>query len=434
MGASDPRWRELLNQRPDDPFWIDDDQTVSRGELMHAIDARTRQWHQDGWSDGHRVALDTAPTLDTVVSILSAMHAGLSVLLLPRRELAARRAELAERAGAQHADASPLDHSHPIPGTVWVRSSGSLGRPRWIIHTAGSLLAGAGPAADHLDFGVGARWRLSLPMDHVGGLSLVFRALVGGGALLAGEASTGDSHRSLVATQLRRLLDLGEAVDLRCLLVGGGPIGTSLKQAALEAGLPLVVSYGLSETGALLSASSRDDEPELLTHPHYAGRPLVPGSVAVDEEGVVLIRGNMLCGATADEGGVPVPLRLTDGWLSTGDLGRLDNGCLFITGRRDNVMISGGEKLPAEELEAALLALPGVLEAVVVPVADEEFGQRPGAFIRWMDGREQSLAAVRRALAFELASWKLPVAMWPLPEGVGFKPDRAALTRLANPR
>jgi len=434
MGASEPRWRNLLNQRPDDPFWIDDDQTVRRGELMHAIDKRVRQWHEDGWAAGHRVALDTAPTLDTVVSILSAMHAELSVLLLPRRELAARRSELAKRAGARPANGSPLSRSQPMPGTVWVRSSGSLGRPRWIIHTASSLLAGAAPAADHLDFGVGARWRLSLPMDHVGGLSLVFRALVGGGALLAGEASTGDSHRSLVATQLRRLLDLGDVVDLRCLLVGGGPIGTSLKQSAIEAGLPLVVSYGLSETGALLSASSWDDEPGLLTHPHYAGRPLVPGSVAVDEEGAVFVRGDMLCDATADEDGVPEPLPLTEGWLSTGDLGRLDGERLFITGRRDNVMISGGEKLPAEELEAALLALPGVLEVVVVPVDDEEFGQRPGAFIRWMDGREQSLAAVRRALAFEVASWKMPVAMWALPEGVGFKPDRVALTRLANPR
>lgn len=432
MGASEPRWRELLNQRPDDPFWIDDEVTVSRGDLAHAIDERAQQWRRDGWTTGHRVALDAAPTLDTVVSILSAMHTELSVLLLPRRELAARRVELAERAGAKPADALPLDHSHPMPRTVWVRSSGSLGRPRWIIHTAESLLAGAGPAADHLDFSVGARWRLSLPLDHVGGLSLVFRALIGGGALLAGEASASDSHRSLVATQLRRLLDTGEVVDLRCLLVGGGPIGASLKLSALEAGLPLVVSYGLSETGALLSASSFDDERGLLTHAHYAGRPLVPGTVAVNEDGVVLVRGAMLAGATADEDGVPESMSLTDGWLSTGDLGRLEGEQLFITGRRDNVMISGGEKLAAEELEAALLALPGVLEAVVVPVDDEEFGQRPGAFIRWRDGREQSLAAVQRALAFDVASWKMPTAMWPLPEGVGFKPDRAALTRLAN--
>ncbi len=297
-----------------------------------------------------------------------------------------------------------------------------------------SMLAGASVAARHCAFGPGARWQLSLPVDHVGGLSLIFRALAGGGALLAGGTTTGETHRSLVATQLRRLLDGDETPDLQCLLLGGGPIVAPLRQAALEAGLPLVVSYGLTETGAMVTASAPDDPPELLTHPHYAGRLLVPGTVAVSDDGIVQIKGPMLCQAMADDDGVPRSPTLTDGWLSTGDLGRLEGDRLFVTGRRDNVMISGGEKLAAEELEAALLALDGVLEAVVVPVDDVEFGQRPGAFLRWAAGQERSLEEIRRELEDRLASWKMPMALWPLPDHVGFKPDRAALTRLANPR
>ena len=95
-------------------------------------------------------------------------------------------------------------------------------------------------------------------------------------------------------------------------------------------------------------------------------------------------------------------------------------------------MISGGEKLPAEELEAALLELEGVEDVVVVPVVDMEFGQRPVAFVQWADGRERALAGVVEELAGQVASWKMPVAMWALPKSGGLKPDRAALQKLAE--
>jgi len=125
---------------------------------------------------------------------------------------------------------------------------------------------------------------------------------------------------------------------------------------------------------------------------------------------------------------------VTDEWLLTGDLGRLDDEQLHVTGRRDNVIISGGEKMPAEELEAALLMLAGVEDAVVVAVPDAEFGQRPVAFVQWSSGKERSAREVREELAVFVARWKRPVAIWPLPAAGGLKPDRAALQRLALTR
>ena len=413
MASVESTWLDLLDNRPGDPFWVDEARTVSRGELRDQIAVQAARLPTD-----YHLALDAEPSFNTVCRLLAALSIDLSVLLVPRREPPAVRDRLTRRAGAR----GPA-------GTVWIRSSGSLGNPRWIIHTPRSLLAGAAAVAEHLDFGPGARWRLSLPLDHVGGLALVFRALAGGGALTLGP---GETHCSLVATQLRRLLASGDDPDLRCVLVGGGPIPASLRRDALAAGLPLVVSYGLSETGAVLTASHPDDDVDLLCHAHYAGRSLLPDTVTTDSDGNIRVTGPALCKATAGDDGTVSPLDLKDGWLATGDLGHLDHGHLFVTGRRDNVMISGGEKLPAEKLEVALLELDGVEDVVVVPVADAEFGQRPVAFVRWADGREQTLAAVVEKLAGRVAAWKKPVAMFALPESSGFKPDRAALRKLAE--
>jgi len=406
-------WLDLLDNRPGDPFWVDETRTASRGELREKIAAQTARLQA-----GVHLALDAEPSFDTVCTLLAALSIDLSVLLVPRREPAAVRDRLARGAGARG-----------LAGTVWIRSSGSLGNPRWLIHTPRTLLAGATAVAEHLDFGPGACWRVSLPLDHVGGWALVFRALAGGGALTL---LPGETHCSLVATQLRRLLTAGDVPDLRCVLVGGGPIPAALRRDALAAGLPLVVSYGLSETGAVLTASLPDDDVDLLCHAHYAGRSLLPDTVATDNDGNICVTGPALCKATAGDDGTVAPLDLKDGWLATGDLGHLDHERLLVTGRRDNVMISGGEKLPAEELEAALLEIDGVEDVVVVPVADAEFGQRPVAFVRWADGREQTLAAVVEKLAGRVASWKKPVAMWALPVSSGFKSDRAALRKLAE--
>ncbi len=431
MPTTDRHWLTLLEERPEAPFW----DGVSRGELNTAVVSRAAELRREGWSSGDRLALAPDADVATVIAVLAALHADLSVLLLPRREPPSVQDSLVACAGARRADATSAktsDSGNRLPGTIWIRSSGSLGNPRWIIHTPATMLAGAAVAARHLDFGPGARWRVSLPLDHVGGLSLIFRAMAGGGALTTQDDAT---HVSLVATQLRRLLaggaDLGRH---RCVLLGGGPAPTALRREALSAGVPLVVSYGLSETGAVTAASALDDPPDALCRDHFAGRPLVPGSIDVNKGGIVRVGGPALCVATAGDDGKPSPMRLEDGRLPTGDLGHFDGNDLFVTGRHDNVIVSGGEKLPAEELEAALLALDGVLEAVVVPVPDDEFGQRPAAFVSWQAGRERSLDALREALAGTIAEWKRPVAIWPMPESDGFKPDRAILRHLALER
>jgi O-succinylbenzoic acid--CoA ligase len=416
-------WRPYLDLHPDDPFWIDDAGVLARGELGRAVDARARELARTGGSPGQRHPLEPHPTRQTVVDLLGALAAGATAVLLPLREPPARRRALA--AGATAEDGAP--------GQIWVRTSGSGGQPRWVIHLAETLMAGAEAAATRVAFGRGSAWRLSLPLDHVGGLSLIWRALVGGGALLAGGDPARETHRSLVPTQLHRALAAGEEASLRhlrCLLLGGAPLPPTLRRRALAAGMPLRVSYGLTETGALVAASLPGDA--LCGEADYAGRPLWPGRVAVDDDGLVRVSAPSLAVGRADDTGAMAPLDLdAGGLLPTHDLGRLEGDALYVTGRRGNVIVSGGEKLAAEELEGALLGLPGVLAAVVVPLDDAEFGQRPVAFLATTDQARWPADAVREALADQVARWKLPRHVLPLPDGAGLKADRAALRRLA---
>ena len=417
------RWRPYLDLHPDDPFWIDADGTLSRGALGQAVDARARTLQDDGWVAGRRYPLEAVPTRATLIDLLGALAAGCSVVLLPLREPEPRRRELA----------AALDTADASPGQLWVRTSGTGGRARWMVHVPLTLMAAAEAAATRVGFGRGALWRVSLPLDHVGGLSLVWRALVSGGGLTTVD-HPGETHRSLVPTQLHRALVAGDVDDLcrlRCLLLGGAPISPDLRTRALAVGLPLRVSYGLTETGALVAASLPGDP--LLPRADYVGRPLWPGKLTVADTGEVRVAGPSLAVWQADDDGVLAPLSLdAEGWLATGDLGRRDGDAVYVSSRRDNLIISGGEKLAAEELEAALLTLPGVLEAVVVPVADDEFGQRPVAFLATEDGVAWSVAAIREALRDQVAAWKLPDRVLAMPGGAGLKVDRGLLGRLAR--
>jgi len=124
------------------------------------------------------------------------------------------------------------------------------------------------------------------------------------------------------------------------------------------------------------------------------------------------------------------------GWFDTGDLGWLDEaGYLHVEGRRDNRFISGGENIQPETIERTLLRLPGVAEAVVVPVPDPEFGERPAAFVR-TEGERWEPDRWRAELRQALPGFMVPVAFWPwpeLPDG-GIKASRQLLKEEARRR
>jgi O-succinylbenzoic acid--CoA ligase len=323
------------------------------------------------------------------------------------------------------------------PATI-IFTSGSTGIPKAALHTFGNHYYNALGSNANIMLRPRDRWLHSLPLYHVGGLSILIRCLLAGATIALpghgapiGEsiAGLGATHVSLVSTQLLRLFreDI-ELAGLKAVLMGGGPVSASLVDEALSRGLPVHTSYGLTEMASQVTTTPPGASLEAL---RTAGRVLPEREVSISEEGEILVRGATLFSGYVEGGRLDLPLD-ADGWFHTGDLGDLDeNGDLHLLGRRDNLFISGGENIQPEEIEEVLCRLDGIDEAVVVPVPDPEFGYRPVAFVRTDGDEPGDLAPELRKV---LPGFKVPVAVHPWPEQTrrDLKPDRNALRERAR--
>ena len=387
------------------------------------------------------VRAETSPAL--VVWVLAALRARRLLIPLSTRwpdsavdavlaRLGLDLTEVADVPPAGPASAAPdLD-----PDRLWtvVHTSGSTGAPKPIVHTVDNHLESAAGVIAHLGLRPGDRWLLDLPLYHVGGLGVVVRCALAGAALavplremLARERveRLRPTHASFVATQLLRLLDAGaDLSSLRAVLLGGSAIPAGLVERARQRGVPVSVSYGLTEMTSTVTATEPGGDAAT------SGRALPGREVRVSSDGEIEVGGPCL-GALLEEDAVQ-PL---GPWYPTGDLGALDpEGRLTVTGRRDLQFVSGGENVRPEAIEAALHALDAVAEAVVVPVPDAEFGQRPIAFVRPAPGHGLDPAALADAVRQSLPGFMVPAAFYDWPGSGGLKPDRPALAREAERR
>jgi o-succinylbenzoate---CoA ligase len=214
---------------------------------------------------------------------------------------------------------------------------------------------------------------------------------------------------SLVPTQLARLLDAGATPgpDLRRILLGGGPMPRALLARARAARFAVHPSYGLTQACSTVTVAEAGD---LETQ----GRPLPGVRVATAPDGEILVEG-----AT-----VAAPLR-------TGDLGRLDEqGRLVVTGRKRDLIVTGGENVAPAEVEAVLAEHPAVAEAAVFARADAEWGEAICALVVPRAGARPSPAALRAHCRERLAPFKVPKAfelVGALPRTESGKVRRAAL-------
>jgi O-succinylbenzoic acid--CoA ligase len=322
-----------------------------------------------------------------------------------------------------------------------VFTSGSSGTPKAVCHGIAGMRHASRVTAAALDLRAGDRWLLSLPLHHVSGLSVVLRCAEAGAVCVLPPAGAPLSeilrdalptHVSLVATQVRRLLEQGAVppLSLRCALLGGGPSPAPLVADALRCGFPVRNSYGMTETFAMIAVSppnaSADEAAE-------AADVIEPGTVRL-VDGRIAVRGERLLLGYYRDGRLD-PARDTDGFFLTEDRGILDGDRLSVLGRADTVFISGGENVAPEEVEAALLRLDGVADAVVVPVPHADFGRVPAAFLRTRDGSVPEITALRAALTATLPRHCLPRTVFPWPADApvpAAKPDRAWWRTRAN--
>lgn len=330
------------------------------------------------------------------------------------------------------------------PQSVIIRTSGSTGHPRDIVLPYQAFVASATATVERLDLRRSDVWWASLPPAHVGGLTLLLRAAqVGCGVEYSDgfDASTfwrlcaehRITHASMVPTMLRRVLEAAPAdadpSSLRTVLIGGAASDTGLLKHATRMGIPVAVTWGMTETCSQLSTATPD---ETAVDPTHSGRLLRGVELQDDPVGRLSVRTpTMSLGELVD--GVLVPLADPDGWFATDDLGDQDtDGFVRITGRVSDRIISGGVNVDPVMIERELRTLPWIEDVAVLGLPDEEWGERVTAVvvvgIAEARSDEQLLASLPETLSAAYRP-KTLVRMAALPLNANGKVDRPALRR-----
>ncbi len=304
-------------------------------------------------------------------------------------------------------------------------SSGSSGEPKAVQHSLGSHYFSAQGSNENIPVKLNSRWLVSLPLYHVSGLSIIFRCLLGGAALVIPDENSKlrgiivkqkVTHVSLVAAQLFRLLaDKKPFVPLKKLkavLLGGSAIPEPLIKKAVASGLPVYVSYGLTEmasqvaTTGLLKGKDFSWKAKLLRY----------RKVRISGEGEILLSGKTLFQGYVS-GGKLMPCVDRQGWFHSGDIGYRENGrYLIVKGRKDRMFISGGENIFPEEIEQAIYKSGLVAGVVVVPVQSQEYGFRPIAFVKPKKNKRVNRLALIKYLSRHLPKFKIPEDFYAWPK------------------
>lgn len=371
--------------------------------------------------------------LDTLINTLAPhWSVGIDNNAIPALNVQAPSDAVAFSAGA-------IESQQPV---TMILTSGSTGTPKAAVHSYQNHLASAEGANAHLPLIEGDRWLLSLPLFHVGGVAILFRAALAGATItlpnerpLLAQIQQGNiSHLSLVPTQLHQLIAQGidlQSWSIKHLLLGGGPIPGALLAALSASHTACYTTYGLTEMGSQVTTSHPD---ETLSAPS-SGRLLKYRELMINTDNEILCRGDTLFLGYWREGAI-VPSVDSDGWFHTQDRGEISAGQLQVQGRSDNMFISGGENIQPETIEQLIYQQATVLQVIVVPQKDMQYGERPVAFMDINGEWSGTVETTQEQLRTHLPRFAHPIAYYPWPAHMpqGLKPSRPLFKRYANER
>lgn len=287
----------------------------------------------------------------------------------------------------------------PVFKSNWVASimytSGTTGKPKGVLQTFGNHFYSAVSSALNLGLSSADKWLCVAPIFHISGFSIIMRGLIYGMTvrlvekfraeelerILANETVT---IMSVVPFMLKKLIQQQNKTNthynsaFRCMLLGGGTIDRETLEACLQRSIPVVQCYGMTETCSQIVALRSADA---LLKLGSVGQPLFSTQLKLSKDGEILLKTPAL---TPGYLNLPdkLPSKMIDGWYRTGDIGHLDKeGYLYIDGRADEMLISGGENIFPQEVEQVYQRYPQINEVAVVGQNDSVWGQVPVAFI-----------------------------------------------------
>jgi O-succinylbenzoic acid--CoA ligase len=280
-------------------------------------------------------------------------------------------------------DSEPTQHNDALV----IATSGTTGTPKGVVHTHDSIRALLNMSQSRLQTSSSTHWLLCLPVSHVAGFSIVARSIILGNPIsilskfdeidVKNAALAGATHVSLVPTTLQRI----DPTMFNTILLGG---------AAAPQNLPnnVVTTYGMTETFGGIA---------------YNGQPLDGVEVRIKKECIELKSPSLFRAYRGLDNG-----DATDGWYKTGDSGSFDHDRIRVFGRRDDMIITGGENVWPNAVEKVVATFPGVMHVVVSGVDDEHWGQRVVAWI--VSSREvaPSLDEIRQHVKTQLPSFCAP--------------------------
>ncbi|MDX8430527.1 MAG: AMP-binding protein [Candidatus Algichlamydia australiensis] len=276
-------------------------------------------------------------------------------------------------------------------------TSGSSGNPKIAQLTKENLIYSALGAIKTFDLNESDRFLLTLPYFHVGGLAIIWRALLSGGTLVIPQSP--DFSKEIICEKITRvsfvplqLMRLKKRAypSLRTVLLGGQAMPHNLGSYDL----PIWISYGMTEMSSVIAAAPWNPNQFLQVLPYR--------KLKLADDGEILVGGKTLFAGYLGEDA-------PGEWFCTKDIGRLSNQGLQIVGRKDRQFISGGENIQPEEIEAALLSIPEVQRALVEAKENPKFGMRPIAYLDPFP-----IVNIREKLEELLPRFKIPDNFFPL--------------------
>jgi O-succinylbenzoic acid--CoA ligase len=340
------------------------------------------------------VALDMPASVDFTNHVRSSWESGDAVFPIDQRLPQAAKDSLIKQfkpsividssgTSVEFSDSEPTQHNDALV----IATSGTTGTPKGVVHTHDSIRALLNMSQSRLQTNSSTHWLLCLPVSHVAGFSIVARSIILGNPIsilskfdeieVKNAALAGATHVSFVPTTLQRI----DPTMFNTILLGG---------AAAPQNLPnnVVTTYGMTETFGGIA---------------YNGQPLDGVEVRINNECIELKSPSLFRsyrGLNTNDS--------TGGWYKTGDSGSFDHDRIRVLGRRDDMIITGGENVWPNAIEKVISTFPGVEQVVVSGIEDEQWGQRVVAWIVSSSDVAPTLEHIRQYVKTQLPSFCAP--------------------------